>query len=160
MCEFNTKAEIRATRASEAAEAAKAAEAALAATNEATAIDATGSTPNPKHDDDTTTPATAIPLATADNDEDEETAITVSIDGGWQKRGSGRSYTSLSGHVFAVGARTNAVLGRVVYAQKCKMCAVYAKKDADPPEHRCCKNYVGSSKGMEAKGAVELVKGL
>lgn len=43
--------------------------------------------------------------ADKDNDDADEDGA-ISIDGGWQKRGSGKSFTSLSGHVFAVMHRS------------------------------------------------------
>ena len=86
--------------------------------------------------------------------------LTVAIDAGWQKRASGRAYNSISGHVFAVGARTKLVLNRIVYGQRCRQCDTAEALGAKAAEHRCPKNYEGSSKGMEPTGAAFLVQSL
>lgn len=47
----------------------------------------------------------------------EEGMKTVSFDAGWQTRGSGRNYASLSGHGSMIGASTGQVFS---YAVRCK----------------------------------------
>lgn len=115
--------------------------------------------------------------------------LTTSIDGGWQKRSSGKQYDSPSGHNLLVDCRTKLVLARKVYSKLCATCFRHERKQAasseqkestdgdndivnssdeegDVPEpriieqvkdHRCPRNYEGSSKAMESYGAVDLV---
>jgi hypothetical protein len=48
-------------------------------------------------------------------DEDRRVPITASIDMGWQKHSSSKTYNSNSGHSFLVGAITFKILGRHVF---------------------------------------------
>ena len=87
--------------------------------------------------------------------------LTVSFDMGWQKRG--RSYNSLSGHAFLIDVHTGKVVAMQVYSKKCQKCSNYAKQGLTTdefPDHKCAKNYEGSSKGMEATAALAMVKRL
>ena len=77
---------------------------------------------------------------------------------GWQKRSIGNRYDSLSGHALMIGARTKKPINLVVMAKCCATCAAAEKKEEDPKEHKCPRNYEGSSKGMEATAALRLVK--
>jgi len=86
--------------------------------------------------------------------------IDVSMDGAWQKKGSGRKYNSLSGHNIAIGARLKGILSYVVYSKICWVHASAEKKGEEAREHDCPRNYEGSSKGMEAKGAVQLTENI
>ncbi|XP_077988114.1 uncharacterized protein LOC144442609 [Glandiceps talaboti] len=83
--------------------------------------------------------------------------IDVSYDGGWQKRGSGRDYKSLSGHGTLLGRETGKVLA---YSTRCKQCRVCesARDGAKVRQHNCHRNWSGSAKAMEASIAVETVK--
>jgi len=100
--------------------------------------------------------------------------LTVSYDMGWQKRASGVQYNSSSGHGFLVGAHSNRILGHVCYSKNCAKCSREWKKqectrdEATKDElagelpnnkdtHRCPRNFSGSSKSMEACGAIKLV---
>ena len=79
------------------------------------------------------------------------------FDTGWQKRGSGRSYNSKSGH----SALFNEKGGLVNYAVRitsCRTCSVAEKSSRPPPPHDCRKNWSGSAKAMEADMGAELVK--
>ena len=92
--------------------------------------------------------------------------IGVSADAGWQKRASGRSYNSLSGHFLMIGCLTRKVVARNVYSKVCRLCDLQSRKDneheGDSQEsttnqlkpHRCPKNFSGSAKAMEAASAV------
>ena len=73
-------------------------------------------------------------------------ALTCSVDMGWQKRSSGHSYSSLSGVMFFIGVHTRKPIYLEVLSKVCSGC----KKDLSVDEHKCVKNYDGSSKGMEA----------
>ena len=56
-----------------------------------------------------------------------------------------------------IGGRTNKIIGILVYAMKCSKCAAARKKCSPVQAHNCPLNYVGSSKGMEATAALEMV---
>ena len=86
-----------------------------------------------------------------------QVGLTVSFDMAWQKRGSGSRYDSLSGHGIMIGCRTKKVIGIIVYAMKCTKCHASHKNCSPVEEHDCPLNYVGSSKGMEATSALEMV---
>ena len=73
-------------------------------------------------------------------------ALTCSVDMGWQKRSSGHSYSSLSGVMFFIGVHTRKPIYLEVLSKICSGC----KKGLNVDEHKCVKNYDGSSKGMEA----------
>ena len=79
---------------------------------------------------------------------------------GWQKRGSGNSYNSPSGHALFIGGRTKKVVAYYVLSKICRKCLFAEKTGAIAPPHDCPRNYEGSSKGMESycclKGAVEI----
>jgi hypothetical protein len=87
----------------------------------------------------------------------------VSYDMGWQK--AKKTYDSLSGHGLMIGECTKNVVAFQNYSKVCGFCERHVKKmeKAKTPtvpssEHHCPKNYDGSSKGMEAKAALECVK--
>eukprot|EP00957_Ditylum_brightwellii_P031546 2392206-Ditylum_brightwellii.AAC.1 len=77
---------------------------------------------------------------------------------GWQKKGLGHSYDLISGHAFMSGARSRMILACMIYCKLCGVCNVAERVGKEPEEHKCCKHYEGSSKGMEAFAALELVK--
>jgi hypothetical protein len=82
--------------------------------------------------------------------------LTVSFDMGWQKRG--QSYNSLSGHAFLIDAHSVKIVAMQVCSKSCLKCSRAIKKgiaEENVPEHKCPKNYDGSSKGMEAAAALE-----
>ncbi|XP_052218734.1 uncharacterized protein LOC127836272 [Dreissena polymorpha] len=55
--------------------------------------------------------------------------IDVSVDAGWQKRGSGRAFDSLSGHCSMVGTKTGKVLAYAVRSKTCRVCSQHKKKE-------------------------------
>jgi hypothetical protein len=84
------------------------------------------------------------------------TALSVSSDARWDKRGSGRRYDSLSGCSVMLGNRTKLVIAVEAMSQVCSKCRLgQPHKDSFCPE-----NYHGSSKGMEAEGAVRIARRL
>ncbi|XP_067664302.1 uncharacterized protein [Haliotis asinina] len=83
--------------------------------------------------------------------------ISVSVDAGWQKRGSGKCYDSLSGHCSMIGNKTGKVLGYSIRSKSCRMCYEAFKANRTPTEHDCKKNWDGSSKGMEPDMVSEMV---
>jgi hypothetical protein len=94
-------------------------------------------------------------------DENGWVEIIGSFDMGWQK--PGRSYNSLSGHAFLICVLTGKVIAMKVYSKKCQKCTTYLAEGVladDVPVHNCSKNYDGSSKGMEAMAALEMVTGV
>jgi len=95
---------------------------------------------------------------------------------GWQKRASGNSYNSQSGHGFLVGCYTNKVIDCICYSCGCHSCLNTWKKQClsrteatkDEPtgeintnlnikSHHCPRNFNGSAKSMEACGALLLI---
>jgi hypothetical protein len=84
--------------------------------------------------------------------------INISYDMGWQK--AARTYDSLSGHGLMIGQKTKAVVAYQNYLKSCSVCNRHEKKKTSEipvPEHTCRKNRTGSSKGMEAKAALDCV---
>ncbi|CAG2186397.1 unnamed protein product [Mytilus edulis] len=88
----------------------------------------------------------AILKAGHKSDSDE---LIVSVDGAWQKRGSGRSYDSLSGHCSMIGAETGKIIGYSVRSKFCKTCDEANRKGNKAKMHDCRLNWDGSSKAME-----------
>ena len=84
--------------------------------------------------------------------------ISISYDMGWQKKGSGRQYDSMSGHGFFIGCRTGKVVLCGVLQKLCSICTSYEKRKLPPPEHTCNSNYSGGSGGMEALLCRQLVE--
>ena len=79
-------------------------------------------------------------------DQREKIGLVVSYDMGWQKRASGNSYSSKSGHAFVVGMQTKRIIDCVVFSTNCKKCEykpVEKKKkkngggNVDPIEEGC-----------------------
>ena len=84
--------------------------------------------------------------------------LTVCYDMGWQKRGSGRQYNSLSGHAFMIGGYTGKIISGVVVGKICGKCKSAEKQGVEADPHECPGQYEGSSKGMEADSALVLTK--
>ncbi|XP_048743376.1 uncharacterized protein LOC125656832 isoform X3 [Ostrea edulis] len=80
----------------------------------------------------------------------------VSFDAGWQTRGSGRNYASLSGHGSMIGVNTGKVLAYSFRSKKCRFCD--RAKEGDVKEHDCRKNWDKSSKAMESDMAIEMLQ--
>ena len=107
-------------------------------------------------------------------------ALTMSTDGCWQRRASGRHYDSASGCVHFIGVRCKKVCARRLNINRCYICArierlegkkqkakrvkkkesakKYKSKIKEIKTHRCLKNFWGTSKAMEADSIVRLVK--
>jgi hypothetical protein len=86
--------------------------------------------------------------------------VSVSYDMGWQK--AKRTYDSISGHGLMIGANTKKVISFQNYSKSCSKCEIHEKKmarhntpDVPVAKHNCPRNHEGSSKGMEAKAALE-----
>jgi hypothetical protein len=88
---------------------------------------------------------------------------SVSYDMEWQK--ASKTYDSLSGQGLMIGYRTKRVVAVQNYSKVCNICQRHSKAmetyyetpDIPVREHNCPKNHEGSSKGMEAKAALECV---
>ena len=80
--------------------------------------------------------------------------IFVPSDTGWQKRGTGRNYNSLSGvgHIF--GAETGKVLAVSIRMKQCRICDVAERMKKASRPHGCRKNWAQSAKSMEADTCV------
>lgn len=61
--------------------------------------------------------------------------LTVSVDAGWQKRGSGRSFDSLSGHCSMIGSHTGKIIDYEVRPKSCRICENATKAGRDPKDH-------------------------
>jgi len=80
--------------------------------------------------------------------------VTVSGDMGWQGKGSGNSYNSMSGDAIYVGSKTRKQIAWHVMGKGCSTCngwkhSVKAKEGAVCPPHSCRKTWNGSSGAME-----------
>ncbi|CAG2186089.1 unnamed protein product [Mytilus edulis] len=78
----------------------------------------------------------------------------------WQKRGSGRSYSSHSGVGSVIGQNTGKVLNFKVCSDHCRICLKASQLGKEPENHECQKNWNKSPKAMEAHTGAELLKTL
>ena len=92
-------------------------------------------------------------------DEVDNVLISLSFDMGWQKKGTGHTYDSMSGHAYYIGVRGGKVIRHIVYSKKCSVCDVSVAMGEEPQQHDDCpRNYrTGSSKAMEATAALDLI---
>ncbi|KAK3084401.1 hypothetical protein FSP39_012922 [Pinctada imbricata] len=85
----------------------------------------------------------------------------VSCDGGWQRRGTGLNYDSLSGHVTVVGSSTKKCIAYGIANKTCRKCHVNLKtKGKANKSHVCRRNWCGSAKGMEPFLTIKCLKDL
>ena len=77
-------------------------------------------------------------------------SITVVVDGGWSKRSHKHSYNAKSGVAVIFGSHTRKLLFMGVRNKFCAVCAVATNKGIDVPQHRCYRNWSGSSAAMES----------
>ncbi|VDI50719.1 Hypothetical predicted protein [Mytilus galloprovincialis] len=94
------------------------------------------------------------------NEETENVPIKIKYDMGWQKRGSGRKYDSMSGVGVAIGNETGKVLEREIRSKNCRTCSYWEGKGIEAAHHDCPRNWYGTSKGMEPDVGVSLIKKL
>lgn len=80
------------------------------------------------------------------------------VDADWKKRGSGRSYNSLSGHCSMVGTQTGQIIHYAVPSKDCRVCSTAASRNEPPKPHDCYQNWEGSAKAMEADMVTQMVK--
>ncbi|XP_061175979.1 uncharacterized protein LOC133184928 [Saccostrea echinata] len=86
--------------------------------------------------------------------------ITVSFDGAWQKRGTGRGYNSLTGHASLVGEKTKKIVSFSSKSKKCRICSAASGKGVPPRKHNCRRNWHGSAKAMEPAMACEMLSAI
>ena len=86
--------------------------------------------------------------------------ITVSYDMGWNKRSSGKTYDSLSGHALMIGALSKKIVSARVVNKECSTCTQAQRMGTEAKDHECPRNHEGSSKSMEADTALYLVNKL
>ena len=85
----------------------------------------------------------------------EMAALSTGMDGGWTNV-TGKKRNSDNGHHVVVGNQTRKVIALKTMNRPCKKCF----HGSHHHECICASNYMGSSKGMEAKGAVGNVLGI
>ena len=94
----------------------------------------------------------------------EMASLIVSMDMGWQKKGSGRTHNSNSGHACLVGMITRKPIKLVVKIKLCQTCRAVEedenKTEDDIPDHDCLRNHIGSSGSMEAGGLLDMLHDL
>ncbi|XP_074026881.1 uncharacterized protein isoform X2 [Leptinotarsa decemlineata] len=81
--------------------------------------------------------------------------ITVVTDGAWCKRSYNVNYDASSGVACIIGYRTGKILYLGVRNKYCTVCARSQHKGVEPPEHKCFKNWSGTSTAMETDIIVE-----
>ncbi|KAK3272192.1 hypothetical protein CYMTET_19501 [Cymbomonas tetramitiformis] len=99
--------------------------------------------------------------------------LGVCGDAAWPNRGSGRSYASFCGMFVVIGAITKKVLSATIFDKMCAVCELAERQDPPvaPCPHDCWRgargincesdaSWRGSSKAMEAEGAVLCVKSI
>ncbi len=77
---------------------------------------------------------------------------------GSQLMGGGQSehsYNAKSGMAVIIGNATNKILFLDIRNKYCSVCAIAERKGQEVPQHRCFKNWEGSSSAMESDILVE-----
>ncbi|XP_061184839.1 uncharacterized protein LOC133192851 [Saccostrea echinata] len=95
-----------------------------------------------------------------ENERDSSEGLSVSFDGGWQKRGSGRSYSSLSGHATFIGNKSGKCIAFSTRNKFCRTYEVGKRRECDSAKHDCRQNWKGSSKAMESDMCVNMLREL
>ncbi|XP_076086897.1 uncharacterized protein LOC143057475 [Mytilus galloprovincialis] len=98
--------------------------------------------------------------STTEDQTESRSGICISTDTCWQKKGSGRSYNSLSGVSTLIGKTTGKVVNHKVRISNCRICERAKGRGILPRQHKCRKNWSGSAKGMEPDMVVEMLKEL
>nr|XP_023028737.1 uncharacterized protein LOC111516867 [Leptinotarsa decemlineata] len=88
-------------------------------------------------------------------DENEVPFITVVADGAWSKRSYNVNYNAASSVGCIVGHRTGKLLYLGVRNKFCSTCDFYNRKEVEIPQHKCFKNWIGTSTSMETDIIVE-----
>nr|XP_006824631.1 PREDICTED: uncharacterized protein LOC102805567 [Saccoglossus kowalevskii] len=88
----------------------------------------------------------------------EHCRLKVAVDAGWQTRGSGRGYNSLSGRRSMIGAETGTIVAYSVRCKKCRKCEAATRLGLEIGKHDCRKKWTGSAKAMEPDMVEELAR--
>ena len=83
--------------------------------------------------------------------------LIVGYNMGRNKRNNCNHCNSFSGQGFLVKYHSRKILAAQVTSKKCSVCSSAKAKEEEPHKHECLRNYRGSSKAMEADGALSLV---
>ena len=94
----------------------------------------------------------------AEESETGSFGINVSVDTAWQKRGSQRSYSSLSGFTSTIGNNTKKIVHFNSRMKQCRICWRASKENKIPRKHHCRVNWHGSAKAMEPDMFIEMMK--
>ena len=86
------------------------------------------------------------------------TSVHASAGAGWQKRGSGLSYSSLSVHASLIGDKTDKVLAFKKRNKQCRTCDTSERLKRKPLNHDCRKNWQGTAKVMESDMIVSMLQ--
>lgn len=81
--------------------------------------------------------------------------IDVCVDGSWCARSYGTNYKASSGTAVIIGRKTGQVIYIGIKNKYCLVCARAEHKNISPKQHKCFKNYEGSSSSMETEIIVE-----
>lgn len=87
----------------------------------------------------------------------ECSSLVASYDMGWQRRSSGRTYNSMSGHGALFENDSKSIIAYGARITTCRFCEVASRDGRTPNKHDCRRNWSGSSKAMEQSVAVELL---
>ncbi|CAC5403325.1 unnamed protein product [Mytilus coruscus] len=71
----------------------------------------------------------------------ESSELEGSFDAGWQKRGSGWSYNSHTGHASLIGVNAGKVVEFVIRTRNCSICQYHIGKNEPKPPHECNVNW-------------------
>ena len=89
---------------------------------------------------------------------DSQIDIDVSYDAGWQRRGSRKSYSTMSGHGTLIGAKSGKIMDYETRIKQCRICDNASRKTKFLRKHNCQQNWNNTAKSMEADMAVSIVK--
>ena len=93
------------------------------------------------------------------NEHGNLSGLTTGYDMGWPKRSSGNRFDSMSRHAFLTGCHSKKIIETKITSKKCSVCSTAEAKGQEVKKEHCCpRNFEGSSKAMEAYGALSLVK--
>lgn len=82
-------------------------------------------------------------------------AITVVVDGGWNKRSHKHSYNTKSGVAIIIGKETKKLLFLGIQNKYCSTCSIAHNSNKPAPPHKCYKNWAESSCAIESDILVE-----
>ncbi|KAF5292866.1 hypothetical protein FQR65_LT11118 [Abscondita terminalis] len=92
-----------------------------------------------------------LAIEAGDVDIDGVPYISVIVDGAWCKRSYKTNYAASSGVAAIIGVKTKQILYVGIKNKYCQYCEKYVRSKKDIPEHKCYKNWDGTSTAMEAQ---------